>query len=228
MEAVLADFDTFLKAFGLTLGLFVVAGIASMLWGTVLAAFRVGPVAILNKFAAVYVTLFRNTPLLMVFVFIAIVAPRLGWTFNVVREVEVAGWNASPFFVRATIALTLYTSAFVCEAMRSGINSVPIGQAEAGRAIGLTFGQSMTQIILPQALRAVIAPLTSVQVALIKNTSVAAAFGIAEATSTMRALTNDHADQRLEIFLLFAIGYVVLVEVVSLSSYALERKVRVA
>ena len=228
MEAVFSEFDEYLKAFGLTLGLFVVAGIASMVWGTVLAAFRVGPVSLLNKFAAVYVTIFRNTPLLMVFVFTAIAGPRLGWNFNWVREIEVAGWNVSPFFVRATLALTLYTSAFVCEAVRSGINSVPIGQAEAGRAIGLTFTQSMTQVILPQALRAVIAPITSVQVALIKNTSVAAAFGIAEATSTMRILNNDNADQRPQIFLMFAIGYIVLVEVVSLSSYALERKVRVA
>jgi len=228
VEAVFSDFDEYLKAFGLTLGLFVVAGIASMVWGTVLAAFRVGPVKLLNRFASVYVVLFRNTPLLMIFVFTAIVGPRLGWNFNFVREIEVAGWNASPFFFRAVLALTLYTSAFVCEAIRSGINSVPIGQAEAGRAIGLTFTQSMTQVILPQALRAVIAPLTSVQVALIKNTSVAAAFGIAEATSTMRILNNNNADQRPEIFLMFAIGYVVLVEVVSLSSYALERKVRVA
>jgi glutamate transport system permease protein len=228
MEAVFTNFDEYLKAFALTIGLFVVSGLLSLVWGTILAVFRVGPVRILNKAAAVYVALFRNTPLLMIFVFMAIAMPVLGYNFTFVEDWEIAGYNVSAFFVRSTIALTLYTSAFVCEAVRSGVNAVPLGQAEAGRAIGLTFKQSMTLVVLPQAMRAVIPPMTSVQIALIKNTSVAAAFGMAEAVATMRSLTNNNADQRTGIFLAFAIGYIVIVEVVSLASYALERKVRVA
>ncbi|HEY0641999.1 MAG TPA: amino acid ABC transporter permease [Nocardioides sp.] len=228
MDAVFSNFDDYLKAFGLTIGLFLVSGIASLIWGTILAVLRVGPVSILNKAAALYVTLFRNTPLLMIFIFMAIAMPVLGYNFKFVEDVEIGGWNVSAFFVRACIALTLYTSAFVCEAMRSGVNAVPLGQAEAGRAIGLTFTQSMQLVVLPQAARAVVPPLTSVLIALIKNTSVAAAFGIAEAVATMRALTNNNADQRTGIFLAFAIGYIVIVEVVSLASYVLERKVRVA
>jgi glutamate transport system permease protein len=86
----------------------------------------------------------------------------------------------------------------------------------------------MKLVILPQAARAVIPPMTSVQIALIKNTSVAAAFGMAEAVATMRALTNNNADERTGIFLAFAIGYIIIVEVVAFSSYAIERKVRVA
>jgi glutamate transport system permease protein len=178
--------------------------------------------------AAVYVILFRNTPLLMIFVFMAIAMPVLGYNFKFVEDVEIGGWNVSAFFFRSCVALTLYTSAFVCEALRSGVNAVPLGQAEAGRAIGLTFGQSMRQIVLPQATRAVIPPMTSVLIALLKNTSVAAAFGMAEATATMRALTNNNADQRIGIFLAFAIGYIILVEVISMSSYLVERKVKVA
>lgn len=228
MEAVLSNFDEYLKAFGLTIALFVVSGLLSLVWGTILAVFRVGPVAILNKAAAVYVTLFRNTPLLMIFIFMAIAMPVLGYNFTFVEDWEIAGYNISAFFVRSTIALTLYTSAFVCEAVRSGVNAVPLGQAEAGRAIGLTFAQSMQLVVLPQAMRAVIPPMTSVQIALIKNTSVAAAFGMAEAVATMRGLTNNNADQRTGIFLAFAIGYIIIVEVVSLSAYAIERKVRVA
>jgi glutamate transport system permease protein len=228
MEAVISNFDEFLTAFGITLGLFVVSGLASLVLGTVLAAFRVGPVSIMRKAAAVYVTLFRNTPLLMIFVFMAVAMPKLGYTFKFVEDLEVAGYNVSSFFFRSCLALTLYTSAFVCEALRSGINAVPLGQAEAGRAIGLTFVQSMRQIVLPQALRASLPPMTSVQVALLKNTSVAAAFGIAEATATMKAFTNDNADQKVGIFLAFAIGYIVLVEVVTLSSYAVERRWKVA
>jgi glutamate transport system permease protein len=228
MEAVISNFDDYLKAFGLTIGLFVVSGIGALVWGTILAVFRVGPVSILNKAAAVYVILFRNTPLLMIFVFMAIAMPVLGYNFKFVEDVEIGGYNVSAFFFRSCVALTLYTSAFVCEALRSGVNAVPLGQAEAGRAIGLTFGQSMREIVLPQATRAVIPPMTSVLIALLKNTSVAAAFGMAEATATMRALTNNNADQRIGIFLAFAIGYIVLVEVLSLSSYLVERKVKVA
>lgn len=228
MDAVFSNFDDYLKAFGLTIGLFVVSGVGALVLGTILAVLRVGPVSILNKAAALYVILFRNTPLLMIFIFMAIAMPVLGYNFKFVEDIEVGGWNVSAFFFRSCVALTLYTAAFVCEALRSGVNAVPLGQVEAGRAIGLTFAQSMRQIVLPQAARAVIPPMTSVLIALLKNTSVAAAFGMAEATATMRALTNNNADERIGIFLAFAIGYIVLVEVVSLSSYLVERKVKVA
>lgn len=228
MDAVFANFDEYLKAFGVTLGLFVVSGLASLVLGTVLAVLRVGPVAIMRHAAGVYVTLFRNTPLLIIFIFMAVAMPKLGYTFTFLEDADIAGYNVSGFFLRSTIALTLYTSAFVCEAFRSGVNAVPLGQAEAARAIGLTFLQSMRLVVLPQALRAVVPPLASVQVALAKNTSVAAAFGMAEATATMRAFTNNNADQRLGIFLAFAIGYIVIVEVITMSSYVAERRWKVA
>ena len=228
MDAVFSDFDEYLRAFGLTIGLFVVSGIASLLLGMVLATLRVGPVAVMRRAAGVYVAIFRNTPLLMIFIFMAVAMPKLGYTFRFIEDWEIAGWNVSAFFFRSCLAMTLYTSAFVCEALRSGINAVPLGQAEAARAIGLTFVQSMRQVVIPQALRAAVPPLTSVLVAMLKNTSIAAAFGIAEATATMRAFSNDNADQRVQIFLLFAVGYIVLVEVVTLTSYAIERRWRVA
>lgn len=228
MDAVFSNFDEYLKAFGLTIALFVVSGIGALFLGTILASFRVGPVPLLRGFAATYVTLVRNTPLLMIFVLFAIGGVRIGWNFKFVEDVEVFGWGVSAFFVRSCLALTLYTSAFVCEALRAGVNSVDMGQAEAARAIGLPFGKVMTLVVLPQAFRAVIAPLTSVLVALAKNTSVAAAFGMAEATATMRIFTNNNADEQMEIFLLFAIGYVVIVEIVAFGSYALERKMKVA
>lgn len=228
MDAVFSDFDEYLRAFGLTVGLFVVSGIASLLLGVVLATLRVGPVAVMRRAAGVYVALFRNTPLLMIFIFMAVAMPKLGYNLRFIEDWEIGGYHVSAFFFRSCLALTLYTSAFVCEAFRAGINAVPLGQAEAARAIGLTFTQSMHNVVIPQALRAAVPPLASVQVALLKNTSVAAAFGIAEATATMRAFSNDHADQRVQIFLLFAVGYIVLVEAVTLSSYVLERRWRVA
>jgi glutamate transport system permease protein len=214
MSDVFANFDLVLKAFWLTLQLFLVAGLFSLLLGTLLAAMRVGPVAVLRGAVSTYVTLVRNTPLLVVFILVFIALPRIDVNF--------------PFLVKGVIALTFYTSTFVCEAIRSGVNSVPLGQAEAARAIGLTFGGTMREVILPQAFRATVPPLASVFIALLKNTSVAAAFGLLEATARMRFFTNNNADAREAIFLTFALGYVLLVEVVSLGAHRLERRWKVA
>ncbi|NUR09431.1 MAG: amino acid ABC transporter permease [Nocardioidaceae bacterium] len=212
----LADgYGLVLRAFLLTIELGVVAGVFSMLLGVLLAAARVGPVAVLAKAAATYVLVFRNTPLLMVFVFVFVALPK----------VDIPQLS---FFAKGVLALTLYTSAFVCEAVRSGVNSVPLGQAEAARAVGLTFGQTMQEVVLPQAMRAALPPLASVLIALMKNTSVAAAFGLIEATARMRFFTNDNADVRTVIFLVFAIGYVVIVELMSAGAFTLERRWRVA
>jgi glutamate transport system permease protein len=216
VDYMISNIDLVLEAFWLTLQLLVLSGIASLLLGTLLGAMRVGPVSALRRAAGLYVTLIRNTPLLIVFVFVFIAAPTLGWFVN------------TPFLITGVIALSIYTSAFVCEAVRSGINAVDVGQAEAARAIGMTFGQSMQQVILPQAFRAVVPPLASVLIALAKNTSVAAAFGLAEATFRMRTLSNDQSSERPLIFLTFALGYIIIVEVMSAGAIGLERRWRSA
>jgi glutamate transport system permease protein len=228
LDDLLSNFDLYLRAFGLTVALFVVSGVTSLLFGALLASLRVGPVSVLARAATVYVTIVRNTPLLMIFIFMAVAGPRLGYTFTSVEDLSVGDWNVSAFFFRSCVALTLYTSAFVCEAFRSGINAVPIGQAEAARSIGLTFTGAMRQVILPQAIRAAVPPLVSVQIALLKNTSVAAVFGLIEAAAQMKILTNNNADQRWGIFLAFAVGYIVLVELVSLLAGSFERRWRIA
>jgi glutamate transport system permease protein len=177
---------------------------------------RVGPVAVLRRAGAVYVAIVRNTPLLLVFVFVFIAAPKIGW------------FVTTPFLLKGVIAVSFYTSAFVCEALRSGVNAVPLGQAEAARAIGMTFGQSMQNVVLPQAFRAVVPPLVSVLIAMTKNTSIAAVFGLMEATGRMRFFTNNNADDRVLIFLTFAVGYVLLVELLSAGAIVLERRWAVA
>jgi len=204
-----------LNAFWVTIQLAVLSGLASLVLGTLLAAMRVGPVAVLARFGTVYVSIVRNTPLLVIFALVFIAAPTLDLLVK------------TPFLVKGVIALTIYTSAFVCEAIRAGINSVSLGQAEAARAIGLTFGATMTQVVLPQAFRATVPPLASVLIALAKNTSVAAAFGLAEATARMRGLTNNNADDRWLIFITFAIGYIIIVEIMSAGAISLERRWRV-
>jgi glutamate transport system permease protein len=227
VEAVLDNFDAYLRGFGYTFALFLVSGVLSMILGTFLIALRVGPVAVLRVAAGTYVTLVRNTPLVIVFAFFSFAAPALGIKFNWL-DVHIGEFDFTAFFGAAVVSLTLYTASFVCEALRAGVNAVPVGQAEAARAIGLPFTGVMTNVVLPQALRASLPPLASVQIALIKNTSVAAVFGVAEATAQMRSLTNDYSSQRLGIFICFAAGYVVIVEAFSFLSSRLERRWRVA
>lgn len=213
MDDILANPDLVARAFWLTIELFLLSGVLSLALGTLLAAMRVGPVWILAKAGATYVTLVRNTPLLVVFVFVFFGLPKL--------DIQL------PFLAKGVLALTVYTSSFVCEAIRSGINSVSLGQAEASRAIGLTFMQSMQLVVLPQALRAVVPPLASVLIALAKNTSVGAGFGLLEATARMRFFTNDNSD-KTAIFIVFAVGYVILVELISAGAGMLERRWKVA
>lgn len=227
MDAVLDSLPDVFKAFGYTVLLFLVSGTFSLVGGTLLVAMRVGPVAVLSKAAATYVTLVRNTPLLAVFFFFSFAAPRIGINFRWV-DVHIGSYDFTSFFSTAVVALTLYTSTFVCEALRSGVNAVPLGQAEAARAIGLPFAGVMREVVLPQAFRASVPPVASALIALLKNTSVAAVFGVIEAASQMKIMTNNNADQRWGIFLAFAIGYVILVELVSLVASTFERRWRIA
>lgn len=201
-------------AFGQTLALLAVAGLISLVWGTVLGSFRVSAVPALRAVGTAYVTVFRNTPLLVVFVLIYYGLPSLEIRPSV--------------FWRSTLALSLYTSAFICEAVRSGVNAVAPGQAEAARSIGMGFGQSLRMVVLPQAFRAVIPPLANVFIALAKNTSLVAAFGVADLTFRMRGLINNNPGDVYAIFGGIALCYVLIVVVISLTARGLERSVAVA
>jgi glutamate transport system permease protein len=108
------------------------------------------------------------------------------------------------------LSLTLYTSAFVAEAVRSGINAVPPGQAEAARALGLSFAETLRSVVLPQAFRTVVPPLGNVWIALAKNTSIAAGFGVTELTASLQRLANVNADQLAAVFLAVVVGYLVI------------------
>ena len=144
MQFFIDNSDILIDAFLTTLGLSLLAGVLAFVLGTVLAAMRVSPIAPLRGLATFYVETFRNTPLTVVFFFVVFGLPQID--------------TVVPFFTGAVLAVGLYTAAFVAEAIRSGINSVSPGQAEAARALGLTFGQSLGQVVLPQALRTVVPP----------------------------------------------------------------------
>lgn len=229
MTVVLDNFDLVAKAFGYTIFLFLVSAVLSLVLGTILVAFRVGPISVLSKAAAVYVTVVRNTPLVIIFLFFQLGAGKI---FDSLRfswvDIHIGQFDFTSFFTAAVVSLSLYTSCFVCEALRSGVNAVPLGQAEAARAIGLPFSGVMRQVVLPQAVRASVPPLASTLIALLKNTSVAGVFGVIEAAAQMKSFTNDYASERWGIFLAFAIGYIILVEIVSLIAAVLERRWRIA
>jgi glutamate transport system permease protein len=227
VDTVVENWDLVVRAFTYTVLLFLIAGALSLVFGTLLAALRVGPVAVLRRAVAGYVTLVRNTPLLIVLIFFRLAGPKIGLNFNYV-DVVVGEIRLNNLFAACVAALSLYTSAFVCEAIRSGINAVPLGQAEAARAIGLPFEGVMTQVVLPQAIRAAVPPLASVQIALLKNTTVCGVFGITEAFFRMSGFTNESPGERVEIFISFALMFVVLVEVVSFVANRLERRWRIA
>ncbi|WP_244931546.1 amino acid ABC transporter permease [Nocardioides sp. W7] len=231
MDVIRENYQFIAMGFAHTILLFVIAGIGSLLLGTLLAALRVGPVAIMRRTAVVYVTLVRNTPLLLVLLFFSIAGPKIGIRFTWIDIVINTGWGQirmTNAFAGAVVGLTLYTAAFVCEALRSGVNAVPLGQAEAARAIGLPFSGAMRHVVLPQAFRAALPPLASVQIALIKNTTVAGTVLVVEAFYRMKLLLNDYPADRWWIFGAFALVFVVLVEIYSLVAHRLERRWRVA
>ena len=227
MEVVLDNLDLVVRAFTLTVLLFLISGVLSLVFGTLLAAMRVGPIGVLAKAAGVYVTMIRNTPLLVVLIFFRIAGPKVGLQFDFV-DIVIGDFRINRLFAACVAALTVYTSTFVCEALRSGVNAVPLGQAEAARAIGLPFGGTMTQVVLPQAVRASVPPLASVQIALLKNTTLCGIFGVAEAYFRMAFFTNNEPGQRVGIFISFALIFVFLVEIVSFFANRLERRWRIA
>jgi len=198
-----------LGAFWMTIKLTFFSAIGSLIWGTILVGMRVSPVPIMRAFGTAYVNIFRNTPLTVIIVFTSLgLSSTLGINLASADSTTSLEDNA---FRLAILGFIAYTATFVCESLRSGINTVPVGQAEAARALGLGFLQVLTLIVLPQAFRSVIAPLTNVMIALLKNTTVASIIGVAEASLLMSDMIENESDSLLLVFLIFALGFVILV-----------------
>ena len=213
MDAVIENLPVFLEGFKNTLGLLIFSGIGALVLGVFIAALRISPVASFRAFATVYTEIVRNTPLTLVLFFCAYILPYLQFSPG--------------YFVLALIGLTVYTSPFVAEALRSGINGVPVGQAEAARSVGLTFGQSLTFVIMPQAVRMVIPPLINVFIALTKNSSVAGAFFVFELFGAARRTVNDRGDAVIAILLAVAFFYLIITITLGQIAARVEKKVAV-
>ena len=218
MGELLKNYDVW-GAIWTTIQLAVLSAIGATVIGTIVAIMRVSHVAVLRGLGTSYVNIFRNTPLTVL-----LVMSVLGLAF-------ILGLSFSDDFARnaywwAVAMLSLYHAAFICEALRSGINTVPAGQAEAARSIGLTFSQSLSQVLLPQAFRGAVAPLVSTYIALIKNTTVAAVIGVTDIAGLLQEITENEGAQ-LGIFFMVAMVFVVLTLPLGVFGTSLSRRLAV-
>lgn len=213
MDAIIQFLPQFGEAFLVTLSLLLFAGLGALVIGFVIAAMRISPIASLRWFATAYTEILRNTPLTLVLFFCATVLPYLDFFPG--------------YYTLALIGLMAYTSPFVAEALRSGINGVAVGQAEAARSIGLPFGQVVTLVVLPQAFRMVIPPLINVFIALTKNTSVAGAFFVVEIFAVARTAANERGDAVIAILLAAAALYLLITIPLGLMAGRVEKKLAV-
>lgn len=169
----------------LTLKLSFSACLFALLLGALIAVLRLSPVFLLRGFAASYVEFFRNTPLLIQIFF---------WYFGAyeVLPQSVNDWlNQTNFeFAAALIALSIYTSAFIAEDIRSGVRSISKGQMEAALSQGFDYLAAMRHVILPQATRIMVPPLINQFLNATKNSSLAMTIGVAELTYQARQIES--------------------------------------
>ncbi|BDD83032.1 putative glutamate ABC transporter, permease [Tsukamurella pulmonis] len=194
-------------AFWVTIKLTFFSAIGATIWGTILAGMRVSPVPAMRMFGTWYVNIVRNTPLTLIILFLSL---GLYQNMGLALVPEDANFTTNNNFWLAVIGFVVYTATFVCETLRSGFNTVPLGQAEAARSLGLSFIQVFQIIVLPQATRSVIAPMGSVLIALTKNTTIASIIGVGEAALLMKEQLELHSDQLILIFVIFAACFMVI------------------
>ncbi|MET8635836.1 amino acid ABC transporter permease [Streptomyces sp. NPDC004096] len=209
MNVLTDNISVFAEGFLGTVELTVYSSLLALALGFAMASFRVAPVRSLRVFGTAWVTVLRNTPLTLLFFAVLLGLPRFGLVL--------------PFMVFAVLALGCYTSAFVCEALRSGINTVPTGQGEAARSLGMSFGQTLSHVVLPQAFRTVIPPIGSILIALAKNSAIAGAFSVTELLGTYRTL-SELGYNIVWTFLWIAVGYLVVTGAISAVFNILERR----
>lgn len=194
IEILKAQWQFLLTGVALTVGLTVLGFVGAVLLGTVMAIFRVSPIAPLRAVGTVYVEIFRNIPLLTLLIVLVFGLPKIGITIDL--------------FPSGVIGLVLSGAAFVCETVRSGINTVSIGQSEASRALGMSFVQQLRLVILPQAFSTMVQPLVNVFIGVLIGSSLCAAVGVKDLTNVAQQLNIQYAEA-VTMFLLTGAVYLV-------------------
>lgn len=180
---MLDHFDEVLDGFWITTQLAVLSGILALIWGLILATLRQlpGKAFLPVRFLTItYIDVFRGIPLLMLILLIAGGVPALEFLPESLRLPQ---WFGKPDnFWFGVLAITITYGAYMAEVYRAGIESVPGGQMEAARSLGMSHGQAMRNVILPQAVRRVIAPLLNDFIALTKDTTLVSFIALNEVT----------------------------------------------
>ncbi|GAB3569178.1 amino acid ABC transporter permease [Spelaeicoccus albus] len=205
----LADFA---GAFGLTIRISAFAFAMALILGTIVALCRVSAIPPLRAVGTFYVEVVRNIPLLVLLILIVFALPEAGVKFTIENS--------------AIIGLGIYEASYVCEAVRSGINSIPLGQAEAARAIGLPTKGVLGHVIVPQALRSVVQPLGNIAIATVLNSSLAAAVGVVELTGVANILSSQ-SSHVIVLFIGDGAAYFALTLVVGFLAGRLDKKVAI-
>jgi len=208
----------------MTLMLSLSAWVLALLLGAVVGVLRTVPNKLLSGLATAYVELFRNIPLLVqlfiwYFVMPELVPQSLGDAYKQSHPVQQQ-------FLAAMLCLALFTSARVAEQVRSGINSLPKGQKNAGLALGFTLPQVYRHVLLPMAFRLIVPPLTSEFLNIFKNSAVCSTIGLLELAAQGRQLV-DYTAQPYESFIAVTVAYVAINVIVMTLMKLLEDKVRV-
>ena len=210
MHVVTDNLGFLLGGLLVTLELTVLGFVGALLLGTVLAVFRVSPVAPLRWVGAVYVEVLRNMPLLTLLILVVFGLPDIGITFSL--------------FTSAALCMAGFGAAFVCEAVRGGINAVSVGQAEAARSLGFTFTQSLRYVILPPAFRTMVQPLVNIFIGVVLGSSLASAVGVSELTNRTQVL-NLQSAEAVVLFLVSGAIYLAIALLGGAAGGALERRV---
>ena len=204
--------DLFFEGLLVTLQLTVLSFLFAMLVGTVMAIFRISPIAPLRAVGLIYVDIFRNVPLLSLIIVVVYALPEIGlmWSYN----------NS------VIISMSLVGGAFICESLRAGINSVPAGQIEAARSLGLGFTGTVRYVVLPQAFRSMVQPLVTTFIGIFLSSSLAGTVGVMDLTATVTYINNREA-RGLMTFMVAAIIYLVISLGAGAVGDRLERKLQV-
>jgi glutamate transport system permease protein len=209
---VLTDhFDEFAAGLWVTIRLVAASFVVALVLGTVVAALRIAPNRWLQRLGAVYVEVFRDVPLL-VLLFISLAGLRRA-------GVPIGPWTAG------IASLGVYTSAYVAEALRSGVFAVSRGQVEAALSLGFTQYQTMREVVLPQAFRTVIPPLGSIAIAMVKNSAIVGASLLALPDLLKQArIVNSNTFQTTESFFWAAVGYLLMTVTLTIVFRVLEAR----
>lgn len=196
----------------ITLLITVLGFAGALVLGVLVAAARVSPLSGLRSVGTVYVEAFQNIPLLVWLIIFVFALPVIGIIY--------------PLVTTAVVVLVLYHAAPVAEAVRTGVNTVAIGQGEAARALGLSTLQTLRKVVMPQAVRAVVQPLGNIFIALTMNTALAAAVGVVELTAAANRVNLAEA-QPIAVFVGSGLVYMAITLIVGLGAGILERRVAI-